>query len=190
MALPQDFYDDDTGSPLPQQQYGDSEQSGPPGPAGPAGPAGASGGVFSIDTAAAPGPGYAIAQTPGGPALTGELAFNDGGLEHATVLGIYDGTAGKIRQSGDLVNQVKMTTDGGLPAIGDPVFLAAHADDGNTGDGKLTATPPQGNGQAVVPVGICVDNASYAGSKTCKICIWIQTPHIVYPTGVPVTGGG
>jgi hypothetical protein len=63
------------------------------------------------------------------------------------------------------------TTDGGSPAEGAPIYLARAAADANAGAGKLTAGVNNTNGEFNQEVGICLDNANYAGSKTCVIVL-------------------
>ena len=57
------------------------------------------------------------------------------------------------------------------------VFLAAAADDGATGAGKLTATAPTSG--VVAEVGLCMNNANYAGLKTCHIHIQVKAPIVL-----------
>lgn len=82
--------------------------------------------------------------------------------------GVFNGTAGQMQTDG-VVNAMQMTTAGGSPTNGAPVWIAAAADDGATAAGKFTATAPTtGN---LSEVGICLDNSNYAGAKTAKILL-------------------
>lgn len=100
-------------------------------------------------------------------------ASNPGGLFFfSRCIGFYTGTPGKIRNSG-LVTDAPFTTAGGQPNNGDPVYLCQNADDGGGSAGKLTATPPVASGASVAPVGVCIDNTAYAGSKKCSVLIQI-----------------
>jgi hypothetical protein len=94
-------------------------------------------------------------------------AINNGTYEQATAGGVYLGVPGEIWLSGSPIPAALFTTSGGSPANGQEVYLAASTDDGGTGAGKLTATPPVSG--LVTIAGICVDNSNYAGSKTCSI---------------------
>lgn len=85
-------------------------------------------------------------------------------------LGFYEGTSGQVIVAG-VIPDALMTTAGGSPSNGAPVFLAASADDTNTGAGKLTATAPSAAGSVVAEVGIVIDNSNYAGAKTARILI-------------------
>jgi hypothetical protein len=82
--------------------------------------------------------------------------------------GVYDGTSGELVTGGE-VAAAQFTTAGGSPAAGARVWLAATADDTNTGAGKFTATKPVAG--FVSEAGICLDPANYAGAKTCKILL-------------------
>jgi hypothetical protein len=84
--------------------------------------------------------------------------------------GVFNGTAGQAIYVGTIAAAL-FTTAGGSPTNGAPVYLAAAADDGATGAGKLTATAPSAVGSVVAQVGLCMDNANYAGLKTAKI-LW------------------
>lgn len=96
-------------------------------------------------------------------------------LASSRVQGVFAGTAGQIISQGSVT--VNMTTAGGSPSNGDPVYIAAAADDGGTGAGKATATPPaDGSGLFLTPVGTVLDNTGYAGAKTCVIAYSPDTP--------------
>lgn len=90
------------------------------------------------------------------------------GLVTAQVIGANEGTFGSMTTEG-IIEAAKFTTDGGSPVNGAPVYLALGTADGGTGAGKLSATPPLGNGQVIKEVGLCTDNTNYASMKTCKI---------------------
>jgi hypothetical protein len=94
----------------------------------------------------------------------------------ARFYGFNNGTAGSMIVAGEVAD-AQMTTDGGSPNAGDPVYLADAADDSNTGAGKLTATPPVAG--VIAEVGIVRSNANYAGSKTCSIVIQVKPPIII-----------
>ena len=100
-------------------------------------------------------------------ANTWSAAQADGVLSQATSLGVFTGTAGTIALSGSVIGALRCTTAGGLPAINGQLFLAPSTEDGGAGAGKVTATPPSGSLNLQV-IGVCVDNAGYAGSKTVK----------------------
>lgn len=88
----------------------------------------------------------------------------------ARFYGFFTGTAGQVQVAG-MVASALMTTVGGSPSPGAPVFLAATADDAGTGAGKLTATAPSALGSVIQEVGLCRSNANYAGLKTAKVLI-------------------
>ncbi len=103
-------------------------------------------------------------------------ARNDGSLLQATCIGHNAGTAGTMLLSGSVSESAKFTTVGGLPISGDVVYLAASTDDGGTGLGKLSATPPTTPGSYLVIVGTCIDNTNYAALKTCRVEFNPQPP--------------
>jgi hypothetical protein len=76
-------------------------------------------------------------------------------------------------QTGGVISAANMTTVGGSPSNGAPVFLAASTDEASAA-GKLTATAPSTTGTYVAQVGLCLDNSNYAGSKTAKILIQVM----------------
>lgn len=84
--------------------------------------------------------------------------------------GMFEGVTGQVVTEGEVAD-AQFTTAGGSPANGAPVYLALATDDGSTAAGKLTATAPTGSTHSVQEVGICKDNANYAGSKTAKVLI-------------------
>ncbi len=93
----------------------------------------------------------------------------DSAVEAKSVFaGVYNGTSGEIVTGGEIA-AAQFTTAGGAPSAGARVWLAATADDTNTGAGKFTATKPVTG--FVSEVGICLDPANYGGSKTCKILL-------------------
>lgn len=100
-------------------------------------------------------------------ANTWSKAKSDGTAVQATVIAVSEGTSGKMTLPGSVIEAAKFTTAGGAPSVGAEVFLAAAADDTNTGAGKLTAAAPSTG--YLVRVGVCVDASAYAGSKTAKI---------------------
>lgn len=87
----------------------------------------------------------------------------------SVVAGVNEGTAGTMTLPGAVIEAAKFTTAGGSPSPGAEVYLAEGSDDTSTGAGKLTATAPSTAGSYVAPVGVCLDDANYAGSKTVKI---------------------
>jgi len=95
---------------------------------------------------------------------------NNSAIASARFYGFFTGTAGQVQVAG-MVASALMTTVGGSPAPGAPVFLAATTDDAGTGAGKLTATAPVALGSVIQEVGICRSNANYAGLKTAKVLI-------------------
>jgi hypothetical protein len=105
---------------------------------------------------------------------TWQLARSNGTLEEATLEGAFVGNADTVVFKGRAVNML-FTTDGGSPTPGDSVFLAASTDDGGTGIGKLTATPP-GPGFFLVNAGICLDNTNYASLKTSAVLFNPRSP--------------
>jgi hypothetical protein len=110
----------------------------------------------------------------GSGASTWDKARSDGSVIQANVGGVYLGVAGKIVLSGAPILTALFTTAGGAPAHGAQVYLAASSDDGITGAGKLTATPPSAG--YLVVCGTCVDNSNYASAKTCLISFTPRPP--------------
>jgi len=88
-------------------------------------------------------------------------------------IGMNAGTAGSM-VTGGLLAAAKFTTDGGSPSNGAEVFLALGSADTGAGAGKLTATAPDAITQVVAEVGICLNNANYAASKTAKVLLSIK----------------
>lgn len=134
-----------------------------------------------------PGGGATNVIIPGatGALATGSLAYisaantfaktDSAALNSSRVVGVYEGTPGQIFNQGAVL--VNMTTAGGSPANGAPVYIAAATDDGGTGAGKATATPPaDGSGLFLTPVGTVLDNSGYAGAKTCVVAYSPDTP--------------
>jgi hypothetical protein len=116
-------------------------------------------------------------------ANTWSRAQSDGTLSQATAIGIYEGVAGTISLSGSPIASLRCTTAGGLPAVNDKLYLARAADDGGTGAGKVTATPPSpapGGSVHLTVIGTCVDNANYAGVKTVKAILEPAYPVILF----------
>ena len=94
-----------------------------------------------------------------------------GTLSQATSLGLYDGTPGTIFLSASSTVDLRCTTAGGLPATNAKLYLAPASEDGGTGAGKATATPPTpppGGSVHLQVIGVCVNNASYGASKVVK----------------------
>lgn len=91
------------------------------------------------------------------------------------VFGANEGISGTMTVAG-VIEAAKFTVDGGAPSPGAPVFLAVGSADGGTGAGKLSAAPPTAAGHHVAEVGICLDDANYAGSKTCKVLLQVKAP--------------
>jgi len=100
-------------------------------------------------------------------------ARSDGSRQQATLAGAFAGTSGSVLISGRLAS-AKFTTAGGTPTPGLEVYLAANADDGGAGAGKLTGVQPS-SGYATV-AGVCLDNTNYAGLKTCIVLLNPQSP--------------
>lgn len=96
------------------------------------------------------------------------LSLTDSGTYAKAIFGgLYTGTSGSVQVAG--LATANFTTAGGAPTAGSPVWLAAAADDTNTGAGKLTATAPTSG--VVAQVGVCVSAAGYAGAKTCVVLL-------------------
>jgi hypothetical protein len=93
-------------------------------------------------------------------------ALSDGTQVQATVRGANLGTAGTMAIGGSIL-AAKFTTAGGSPAPGAEVFVAASADDGGSGAGKLTATAPTTG--YLTKAGICLNDTNYAAFKTCVV---------------------
>lgn len=120
--------------------------------------------------------GYTTAAMTGG---AGQFGYNSAAstmtpTDNATaaksrVVGAFTGTAGEMQNAG-IVSAAQFTTAGGSPGLGAPVYLANAADEA-AAVGKLTATAPIAAGKVVSEVGICLDNANYAGAKTAKILL-------------------
>lgn len=100
-------------------------------------------------------------------------AQSDGSRAQATLRGANAGVAGSMIVTGR-VAAAKFTTGGGSPTAGAEVYLAANADDGGTGAGKLTATAPSTG--FLTRAGVCLDNSNYAGLKTCVVLLNPQPP--------------
>ncbi len=95
------------------------------------------------------------------------------GLASSSAVGVYVGTAGKVTFAGAIAAAL-FTTQGGAPAAGGRVYLAAAADDAGTGAGKFTATPPTTGYEA--DVGVCIDPSNYAGARTARILFFPAPP--------------
>ena len=91
-------------------------------------------------------------------------------------VGANEGVASQMSVAG-IIESAKFTTVGGSPSVGAQVFLAAAADDTSTGAGKLTATAPSSG--VVAEIGLCQDNADYAGSKTAEVLFQPKTPIVL-----------
>lgn len=89
-------------------------------------------------------------------------------IASARFYGFFNGTAGQVQVAG-MVAAALMTTAGGSPTPGAPVFLAKATDDAGTGAGKLTAIAPLTG--VIQEVGICRSNANWLALKTSKILI-------------------
>jgi len=109
-------------------------------------------------------------------ANTWSKAQNDGTDTQSVAVAVNEGTVGSMSLPGSVIENAKFTTAGGSPAIGAEVFLAAAADDGATGAGKATATAPTATGSFLTILGVCVNDANYAGSKTAKIIFRPMSP--------------
>lgn len=136
----------------------------------PAPPPPSGGSTISLNTAAMTGGSgqAAYVSAPGVASPTDSAA-----LQSAAVVGVFEGTAGKVQASGE-VDDALFTTAGGAPSPGHWVYVAAAADDGGTGAGKFTATAPLSGFET--PAGVCLDASAYAGSKRAKIALLPQPP--------------
>lgn len=105
------------------------------------------------------------------------LTSNDG-LPQGRFKGIWLGVDNQVAVGGGPVD-AQFTVDGGAPTAGNPVFLANGDDDSNTGDGKLTATPPSFGGAVIDEVGICEDATNYGIDGTCSILIQPKEPVVL-----------
>lgn len=85
------------------------------------------------------------------------------------MVGANEGTIGSMTVAG-IIESAKFTTAGGSPGNGAVVYLAPGTEEASA-SGKLTATAPTTTGKVVAEVGIVIDNANYAGSKTAKILL-------------------
>lgn len=94
----------------------------------------------------------------------------------AVAIGATTHTSGEIITHG-LIPDAVFTTAGGQPSPGAKVFLAAASDDGGSGAGKLTATPP--NTGVLTIVGVCLDNTNYSSSKKAAVIIQIREPIVL-----------
>jgi hypothetical protein len=187
-----------TGNTGPQGAQGNLGPTGPTGFTGRTGPAGTVGSIGPTGPTGPTGPaglptfsGLGTTSMTGGSGTFAFLVSNAGytggvgtplaaptsnlGPQTAQCVGAFEGVAGQLTFAG-IVPDAQFTTAGGLPNIGQPVFLAANTDDAGTGAGKLTALAPTANGTVVAQVGICVDNSSYTSSKRSKILISIRNP--------------
>jgi hypothetical protein len=90
----------------------------------------------------------------------------------ARCFGLYTVTTGTVKTAG--VGTVAMTTTGGDPGNGGPVYLAPASEEANA-LGKGTATSPDGPSQWSAEVGLCLDNGNYAGSKTVEMLLQVKT---------------
>lgn len=95
-------------------------------------------------------------------------------ITSSRVFGANEGTIGTMTVAAIIENAL-MTTAGGSPSNGAPVYLAPSTEEAGCA-GKLTATKPVTAGQVVSEVGIVASNANYAGSKTAKILLQIKAP--------------
>jgi hypothetical protein len=111
--------------------------------------------------------GYASANN------TWAKAQSDGSQLQATVRAANLGAAGTMAIGGQIL-AAKFTTAGGSPVPGSEVFVAANADDGGTGAGKLTATAPVSG--YLTKVGICLNNTNYGAFKTCVVLFHPGSP--------------
>lgn len=100
-------------------------------------------------------------------------ARSDGSQLQATVGGANLGTSGVMSISGQIL-AAKFTTVGGSPVPGAEIFVAANADDGGTGAGKLTATAPSSG--YLTKAGICLSDVNYGAFKTCVVIFNPSSP--------------
>lgn len=95
------------------------------------------------------------------------------GANTSNLVGVYS-SDGFLTRAGAVAN-ARMTTDGGKPGIGVPVYLAAALDDGGTAAGKMTPKRPtlgvigRTYPRNVARVGVCTDNSNYDAEKTCVV---------------------
>lgn len=87
--------------------------------------------------------------------------------------GVMTNTVGTVQISG-VVETMNFTTAGGAPVPDSPVYLAAATDDGSTGAGKATATPPTTSGETDAEIGICLNNSNYAGLKIARVLLQVK----------------
>lgn len=104
------------------------------------------------------------------------LKTNNTTIGTAVCLGANTGTVGSIRVAG-VVSAAAMTSAGGQPVNGATLWLASAADDTGTGAGRLTATAPTSG--VLAPIGICLDNSNYIGSKTVSMALNIRPPVVL-----------
>lgn len=160
---------------------------GPAGGTGPSGPIGATG---PTGTPGADGPGIIAADLTAIP--PGSIGFlvrfgNPGGNDQANFADALDDSVascpvGVVSSQGPGMDRIAtegawdipMTTDGGAPVPGKPVYLALSTADGNTAVGKASAVPPDlslNPGSVVLEIGHCQSNANYSINGTCVIVL-------------------
>lgn len=106
----------------------------------------------------------------------------DGTFVQSNAVGLYPGIAGTVYLAGAVFDSVKCTTTGGLPAVGDVLYLASSTEDGGTALGKVTATPPvppMGGEVHLHVVGTCVDNGNYSSFKFIKMAFQPSYPIVL-----------
>jgi len=121
---------------------------------------------------APPGTAVLVWSSPGG-----ELPAQNLDPRACAVAGARNGA---LYSNGQQVN-LAFTTKGGLPRIGQTVWLASAQDDAETGAGKATATKPSTHTpytgypllfpQNIVAVGVCTDNSRYSVDGTAVVLL-------------------
>src|SRR6266404_1129752 len=125
--------------------------------------------------------------------MTIYLPTNNVDSKSANGLGALD-NSGTLHTSGEQV-YLPFTVQGGDPAIGQTVWMAASNADGVTGRGKATATipttavPPRNTGfpyycQQVTPIGICTGGEDIPGSRYFRVQLG-TTPFAPVPNTTP-----
>ncbi len=131
------------------------------------------------------GSGSVLSGQTTGSLITGDVGYliaanqwtkaqSDGTAAAANAIGAYLGVPNSIALVGNVIPVARFTTAGGAPAVGAKVYLAAAADDGGTGTGKFTATPPTTGFLTVL--GTCVDATLWGAAKTCVVAFKPESP--------------
>lgn len=147
-------------------------------------------GGWSVESAGSPTPsggGEVIDDLTTAAATAGRLVYYSAAdtvahtdataMSKSRIAGLYAGIPGEIKTGLDTEPvEIAMTTDGGAPTPGNPIYAALATADGGTGAGKGTATAPSGAGQVVAQAGICINATNYPGSKTARMQIQVKDP--------------